>query len=957
MKVLIVAKTRRGVGACIGAITEAGRSVRLIAHDAGWNEHAGIEYEVGEVWEIEWYPDPDIIPPHVENVIVHRAKRLRVSNKVHETILRFMPPVTGGPECLFDGCTRATTVGGLYICADGGLPSRSTTFWRPDKPLRLDFEGKRIRYRYPTAEGGRTLTFVGFQEPVSEIPGGTLLRVSLAHWWRPHESPEEELRCFVQLSGWLPSPGVGLDGTKPGLAGAASDTWRGAESVSVPELRSRALEILKGTFGFAEFLPTQWDVIHRVLQRKHALVVMPTGGGKSLCYQLPAQLFEGLTVVISPLVALMRDQVIQLEQIGVRAACLNHLVPLREYQSIMHRVRTGLIRLLYLAPETLLRPETLLLLEQSRVACIAIDEAHCISEWGHDFRPEYRQLAPLRNRFPAAVWVALTATATARVRQDVRRLLAIPQEGEFVASFNRKNLFLAADKRRDCLAQVLEFLQPRRGESGIIYCGKRKQADQLCAELNANGWSALTYHAGMDGDVRNRNQERFINDDVPLIVATIAFGMGINKSNVRFVVHAHMPKDLESYYQEIGRAGRDGLPAACLLLYSRGDAVFHRRFIEAGAPSERVGRQARLEAMLRFAETPECRRKPLLTYFGEDLGAKCDGCDNCLRVASNLEMVDRTGEAVQFLTCARLTNQLFGQEHLILVLRGSQAEKITRKRHDKLPVYGIGKEHSADEWQSLAGSLIDSGLLERDQNVGSLRLTSKGWTVLNGKEKFFMSKDPMPLVAAPAPSGPADPELLQKLKALRKRLANEARVPAYVIFSDRSLVEMALRLPRSENQFLAIHGVGALKLANHGQQFLQVIHEYCVHTGKAPTPGGSAGIGQINRLPGARSAEIARLFLDGRTIEQVGAALQIKPGTVVEHLRRFHETGGKLDHKRIISESKLHVSQQARVFDVFHRLGAERLAPLFEALGRAVPYEELHLLRLCWVTGFPSGAA
>jgi ATP-dependent DNA helicase RecQ len=951
MKVLIVAKTRRGVGACIGAITEAGQSVRLIAHDAARNEHAGIEYEVGEVWEVEWNPQADIIPPHVENIVVHHAKRLRVSNRIHETILRFMPPVMGGTENLFDGCTRATTCGGLYICADGGLPSRSTTFWRSDKPLQLDFEGKRIRYRYPTAEGGRTLTFVGFQEPVSEIPVGTLLRVSLAHWWRPDESPEEELRCFVQLSGWFPSPGIDVPGSKAAIVCTAPDSRSAAETASVASLRSQALEILKNTFGFSEFLPTQWEVIHRVLQRKHALVVMPTGGGKSLCYQLPAQLFEGLTVVVSPLVALMRDQVIQLEQIGVRAACLNHLVPLREYQSIMHRVRTGLIRLLYLAPETLLRPETLLLLEQSRVACIAVDEAHCISEWGHDFRPEYRQLAPLRNRFPAAVWVALTATATARVRQDVRRLLSIPHEGEFVASFNRKNLFLAAERRRDCLAQLLEFLQPRRGQSGIIYCGKRKQADQISAELNANGWSALTYHAGMDGDERNRNQERFINDDVPIIVATVAFGMGINKSNVRFVVHAHMPKDLESYYQEIGRAGRDGLPAECLLLYSGGDAVLHRRFIEEGASSERIGRQARLDAMLQFAETSGCRRKPLLAYFGEVQGVQCDSCDNCLRAPSNLEMVDRTPDAVLFLSCARLTNQLFGQEHLILVLRGSRAGKITRRGHDKLPVYGIGKEHSADEWERLAGSLLDSGLLERDRDVGSLRLTSTGWAVLNGKEKFLMPEQPIPLTVAPAPSGPADPELFQKLKVLRKRLADEARVPAYVIFSDRSLLEMALRLPQSEAQFLAIHGVGELKLANHGQQFLKVIHEHCAHAGKTPPPDASTSTVQIKRVPGARAAEIAKLFLNGRTIEQIGSALQIKPGTVVEHLRRFRETGGQLEHKRLIGESKLPVAQQARVFAAFQRFGTERLAPVHEALGDAVSYEELHLLRLYWLCG------
>ncbi len=950
MKVLIVAKTRRGAGACVGGISERGQSVRLIAHDAVRNEHAGLEYEIGEVWEVEWLPDADIIPPHVENIIVQHAKRLRQSDRLRETILRFMPPISGGPEKLFEGCTRATGAGGLYICRDGGLPSRSTLFWIADQPLRLDFEGKRIRYRYPTPDGGRTLTFVGFQEPISEIPAGTLLRVSLAHWWRPRENPEEELRCFVQLSGWLPAPGLKVAGPEAISAGTAAEA-RGASAIfSDADIGSRGLEILKNTFGFSEFLPLQWEIIHRVLQRKDTLVVMPTGGGKSLCYQLPAGLFEGVTVVVSPLVALMRDQVSQLEQIGVRAGCLNHLVPLREYQTIMQKVRAGQLRLLYLAPESLLRPEILLLLEQSRLACMAIDEAHCISEWGHDFRPEYRKLAPLRRRFPGAVWVALTATATKRVREDIRRLLAIPQEGEFVASFNRQNLFLRAERRRKGFEQVFEFLQARRGQSGIIYCGKRKQADELCAELNANGWPALPYHAGMEGGERNRNQERFVNDEAPLMVATVAFGMGINKANVRFVVHAHMPKDLESYYQEVGRAGRDGLPAACLLLYSRGDAVLHRRFIEEGAASQRMGRQARLEAMLQFAETRACRRKLLLAYFGEVVGEECGACDNCVGVRPATEMVDRTAEAVQLLSCARLTDQIFGQEHLIQVLRGSRAEKITRKGHDRLPVYGIGKERSAEEWQTLMGSLLDSGMLERDLEFGSLRLTAKGWAVLEGKEKVLV---PAQRVRAPdaVPSGPTDAVLLQKLKALRKRLADEARVPAYVIFSDRSLVEMALRLPQTRDQFLAINGVGELKLAKYGQQFLDLI---CHHAAESPgttLPLRPKTTVPTKVVPGIRSQEIAKLFVQGQTIEQIAAAFQIKPSTVIEHLYRFQQAGGQFEGEpeRVLRESKLGVSERGRVFESFQRLGTDRLAPIYATLGGSVPYEELHLLRLYWV--------
>ena len=502
MRILIVAKTRRGAGACVGGITEEGHSVRLIASDAARNERAGLEYEVGEVWEIDSVPDPAIVPPHVENIIVLRPHRLRRSQRVAETIHRFMPPLVGGPEKLFDGLTQATSGGGLYIADRTGLPCRSTMFWAPDQPLRLDCEGKRLRYRYPTSDGGRTLTFVGFQEPLPEIPAGTLLRVSLAHWWRPKERPEEELRCFVQLSGWFLETAAGcreplpraLAPTRAGASASGSVSTAATPSA----LQQRALQVLKRTFGFSKFFPVQGEVIVRILQRQDALVVMPTGGGKSLCYQLPGLLFEGLTVVISPLVALMQDQVSQLGAVGVSAACLNHMVPLHEHTTITNRIRRGLIKLLYVAPETLLRPETLVLLEQSRLACLAIDEAHCISEWGHDFRPEYRQLQEVRRRFPQAVCLALTATATPRVREDIRRLLSIAAEGEFVASFNRPNLFLAVEPRHDALAQVLGFLEERRRQAGIIYCGTRKQADELCAALNANGWPALPYHAGLE---------------------------------------------------------------------------------------------------------------------------------------------------------------------------------------------------------------------------------------------------------------------------------------------------------------------------------------------------------------------------------------------------------------------------------------------------------------------------
>jgi ATP-dependent DNA helicase RecQ len=749
MRILIVAKTRRGAGACVGGITEDGESVRLIACDAASNERAGLEYEVGEVWEIDSAPDPNIVPPHVENIIVLRACRLRRSQRVVETIHRFMPPLVGGPEKLFDGVTLATAAGGLYIAERTGLPHRSTMFWAPDQSLRLDCEGKRLRYRYPTSDGGRTLTFVGFQEPLPEIVPGTLLRVSLAHWWRPKERPAEELRCFVQLSGWFLETATGSQ--QPLLqAPATAGAMAAVESAAPPAvLQQRALHVLRRTFGYSQFFPVQAEVILRILQRQDTLVVMPTGGGKSLCYQLPGLLFEGLTVIVSPLVALMQDQVSQLGAVSAPAACLNHMVPIHEHTAITNSVRRGHLKLLYVAPETLLRPETLVLLEQSRLACLAIDEAHCISEWGHDFRPEYRQLQEVRRRFPRAVCLALTATATPRVREDIRCLLGIAAEGEFVASFNRPNLFLAVEPRQDALAQVLAFLEERGGQAGIIYCGTRKQTDELCAALNANGWPALPYHAGLEDAVRRHNQERFLHDEAPLMVATIAFGMGINKANVRFVVHAHLPKDLESYYQEIGRAGRDGQRADCLLLYSRGDAMVHRHFINQGTECERPGREARLQALMRFAEARDCRRRPLLAYFGETLCQPCGHCDNCVQTVKG-DLTDATTAAQVFLSCVKLTGQSFGLAHIIAVLRGSRAKKVVARRHDRLSVFGIGKEHSTEQWRALAQQFIRLSLLEQELEFGSLRLASKGWDVLNGKEKVFVARERAPLAAAAA---------------------------------------------------------------------------------------------------------------------------------------------------------------------------------------------------------------
>ncbi|MCL4176380.1 MAG: DNA helicase RecQ, partial [Verrucomicrobia bacterium] len=743
-------------------------------------------------------------------------------------IRRCLPPQCGGPETLYDGLLQRSPTGALYISRESGVPTRSTLFWIPDQPLTIDTDGKRIRYRYPTSHGGNTLTFVGFQEPIERIPAGTLLRVSLAHWWRPTDRPEDELRCYAQLSGWFANA-HNLHPPSPRSTPASSPTTAPARISSLHSTTrlDHARHLLKQVFGFADFLPRQAEVIRHVLEGHDALAVMPTGGGKSLCYQLPALVFDGLTVVISPLIALMQDQVNQLHLLDVPAAFLNCTLKHRDWIAAANRARAGQLKLLYVAPETLLRPETLRLLEDSRLACLAVDEAHCISEWGHDFRPEYRQLRKVRRRFPSAVCLGLTATATPRVREDIRQLLEIDRSGEFIGSFNRPNLFLAAQPRRDPLHQTIGFLEQHRDQSGVIYCATRRQVDQLAAELRARGWPVLPYHAGLDDTTRKQNQERFTREETVVMVATIAFGMGINKSNVRFVLHYHLPKDLESYYQEIGRAGRDGLPADCLLLHSAADASTIRHFISQGAPSERPGRLARLEAMLAYADARNCRRQPLLAYFGQPSNP-CRHCDHCLRQLALIPPTDVTHAARLFLSCILETGELFGVAHIIQVLRGSRAQRITSKQHDRLPCHGAGRHFPIDLWRELTRQFIAQELVDHDPHYGSLRINAKSRRVQAGEKVFAHLDASQAFSVAPRPEGkqPYDQALFQNLRRLRRELADRAGVPPYLIFSDRTLIDLAIRRPRNMEEFLAIHGVGEAKLARYATAFLEVIQAH-----------------------------------------------------------------------------------------------------------------------------------
>jgi ATP-dependent DNA helicase RecQ len=962
MKVVIVAKTRRGKGACVGGLTFDGRSLRLEAHDAQFNETAGLEYTIGDVWEIEGTEPTELIPPHVENIIVNEKRKLPPLTDLPAFIQQQMPPCAGGLDVLYEGLTQATSAGALYVAERIGIPPYSTMFWRPDQPLQRDDDAKRIRYRYPTEDGGRTLTFVGFQEPLSQIPAGTLLRVSLAHRWRPDEMPEGELRCYVQLSGWyLPQP---VDEWGWEREPELEEEWQPVDVVpnaAIETVAQRPLtlqtaqDLLKTVFGYDEFRGLQANIIQNILKKRDSVAIMPTGSGKSLCYQLPALMFDGLTVVVSPLISLMEDQVSSLRELGVTAVYLNSTLNYEQYLYTAQQIRQGRVKLLYVAPETLLRPETLVLLDESRVAILAIDEAHCISAWGHDFRPEYRQLSTVRQRLSQAVadgslpTIALTATATPRVRRDIRHSLGLDKANEFLASFNRENLFLEVQPKTEGLRQVLSFLADHREQSGIIYCATRKQVDTLTDQLAANGWSALPYHAGLDDATRRRHQRQFSHDDVAIMVATIAFGMGIDKSNVRFIIHYDLPQNLESYYQQIGRAGRDGLRADCLLLFSYSDVQTINFFINQQAPSEQKGAAARLQAMIGFAETNVCRRSPLLEYFGEKYNADtCEMCDNCL--AEDEELIDVTIPAQKFLSCVKRTGEIFGMTHVIDVLRGSQSQKILQRRHNELSTYGIGTEFSKKQWQHLARQFIQQGLMLQDMEHGSLKLTPKAYAIFKGEAVMGTVQEERQVAAVRPSLLDHDPALFAHLRAKRKELADAANVPPYVIFSDRSLVEMAAYFPQSRASFATMYGVGQAKLEKYADLFLSLIQTYCqanqiVEKDKtAVTPSQPRRESDVVLQP--RTVEIGLAYNEGKTVEEITAVLGIQQRTIIGHLYKYAQAGHPLRPDGFREMSQLSAEMQEKVIAVYAELGTDFLRPVYEALEETVGWDELHIMRL-----------
>lgn len=731
---------------------------------------------------------------------------------------------------------------------------------------------------------------------------------------------------------------------------------------------------LKSRFGFDRFLHLQEEIVSNVMVDIDSLVLMPTGAGKSLCYQLPALCRSGYTMVVSPLIALMKDQVDALRTNGIPAAFVNSTLTPEENEQVLSQVAEGELKILYVAPERIGTIRFQRFLNAAPPSLIAIDEAHCISEWGHDFRPDYRNLKTLRKALPGIPVIALTATATEDVRRDIIEQLHLENGKSFVSSFNRPNLSYSVRPRQQAFESLLGLLSKHKDESVIIYCFSRKDTENLAYDLSERGFSSAAYHAGLDSSVRRDTQDRFIKDEISVIVATIAFGMGIDKPDVRLVVHYNLSKSLEGYYQETGRAGRDGLPSECVLFYTFGDKIKQNFFInQIEDPAERQHASEKLSAMVDYAELRTCRRRFMLSYFGEktdqdsgnksdELGGGCGGCDVCLAVK---EDYDATEIAQKILSAIIRTGERFGAKHVIDVLRGSKAKRIRELEHDQLTVHGIASDMPDEELRELLGLLEDTGHIAASTGeYRTLSVTQTGRSFLNNRESLTLSRIPIENRVdqkislddrANSKDLDFDRDLFSALRTLRKQIADERDVPAYVIFGDVALREMAYYMPNSIDTFGSISGVGATKLEQFGERFLALIVEYCDRHELSPraraglTPrrrqrrsalSGRSGNGRsgLNRS----LSETKRLFAEGFSIEEIASERGFASKTIMTHLEKIGRAEPDFNIEALLPTP----DRISTIEAVLQSNESGYLAPVKEELGDDYSYEEIRVVRL-----------
>jgi len=815
--------------------------------------------------------------------------------------------------------------------------------------------GRKWRAAFSTPAGRQLTCMITDPMLMDKLESGyrpgphALLTISLSMPYRPADWQKDGNPCWKLIAGVIE--------LQPGRQARAvrnsPDTGPGAANVRPrnPVIGDDQVdEALAGIFGYHSFRPGQGEIVRAILDGKDVFAVMPTGGGKSLCYQLPACLLPGTCMVISPLISLMKDQVDAARGNGIHAACLNSSLPEPERVEVLRQLTSGHLDLIYVSPERFALDPFLSLLGRVNLCLAAVDEAHCISEWGHDFRPDYLHLAELVKRFPRIPVAAFTATATQRVQHDIITRLGLRDPFLLRASFNRPNLFYEVLPKVDGGRQILSFVRQRSGQAGIVYRMTRRAVEETDELLRVNGVRSLPYHAGLDDATRARNQEAFSHDEADVVVATIAFGMGIDKSNVRYVVHGDLPKNIESYYQETGRAGRDGEPAHCVLLYSTADIPRIRYFIDAVADDREKARlRSALKEITAYAEARSCRRAALLSYFGEQSPPDtCDACDNCML---HVKTTDVTREAQIVLSAVLRANERFGAGHIVDIITGARTKRIRECRHDRLKTYGAGKGRRKRFWRSVIDDLIAQGLVLRAGDKYPV-LTSGENTeeVLLGKRKVFAGIEEMPVVsAAPRPEAGGDRDLFDLLKALRLRIAGERNVPAFVIFSDRTLREMAQRCPLTEEDLLETTGVGEVKLAQFGEAFLRVTTQFAhEHPDRAPAGPEGTFNGEFRstiilprRAAKSETVEATWHLLDrGKSLAEIAADRDLSVSTIVAHIETIILSGRELDIDRFVNRSR-----REEIARLFRELKTAFLRPVVSASEGAYTYEEAKLTR------------